>query len=120
MLLINFPDTHLRIPSLSFPPQLLAGCSSITMCLQRLSFLVIFSSTSGAFNVLLFLTVRSGLLLFNDPDIDQPTAISPAISNDAAKDNHGEQPAGAHIVDDVPPLEDNDMALSPIDSRPDV
>ena len=71
-------------------------------------------------DIILFLIVRPQLLLFNDPDIDQPTAISPAISNDAAKDNHGEQPAGAHIVDDVPPLEDNDVALSPIDSRPDV
>jgi hypothetical protein len=76
---------------------------------------------SGAFNVLLFLTVRSELLLFNDPDISQPpTDTSSATSTNAAKDNHNAQPTGAHIVDDVPPLGDDDVALSPIDSRPDV
>jgi hypothetical protein len=78
---------------------------------------------SGAINVLLFLTVRPELLLFNDPDIGQPTDTSSAISNNAAKDNHSAQPTGAELVDDgewVPPLRGDDVALSHIESRPDV
>ena len=76
---------------------------------------------SGAFNVLLFLTVRSELLLFNDSDItSQPTDTGSVTSNNAAKYNHSTQPTGAHIVDDVPPLGDDDVVLSHIDSRPDV
>ena len=79
---------------------------------------------SGAIDVLLFLIVRPQLLLFNDPDIDQPTATSPAIlSNNAAKDSHSAQPTGVLLVDDgewVPPLRGNDVALSCVESGPDV
>jgi hypothetical protein len=75
---------------------------------------------SGAINVLLVLIVRSRVLLFNDPDIGQPTDTSSTISYNTAKDNHSPQPI---LVDDgewVPPLRSVDMALSHIESRPDV
>jgi hypothetical protein len=78
---------------------------------------------SGAINVLLVLIVRSRVLLFNDPDIGQPTDTSSATSNNAAKDKNSAQPAGLHIVDDeewVPPLRGDDLAPSPIDSSTDV
>jgi hypothetical protein len=81
--------------------------------------LIVFN-LSGAINVLLVLIVRSRVLLFNDPDIGQPTDTSSPISDNAAKDNHSAQPTGAELVDDgdwVPPLRGDDVALSHIESR---
>ena len=83
---------------------------------------------SGAFNVLLFLIIRPGLLLFNDPEGIRKTEVvdigtNSAISNNTAKDDHNPQLTGAELVDDgewVPPPRGVDVALSRIDSRPDV
>ena len=83
---------------------------------------------SGAFNVLLFLTVRPDLLLFHDPEGIRKTevvdfGINSVISNNTAKGDHDPQPSGARLVDDgewIPPLRGVDVALSHIDSRPDV
>ena len=60
---------------------------------------------SGAFNVLLFLIIRPGLLLFNDPEGIRKTEVldigtNSTISNDTAKDDHNPQPNGARFVDD--------------------
>ena len=83
---------------------------------------------SGAFNVLLFLIIRPGLLLFNDPEGILKTEVvdigtNSTISNDTDKDDHNPQPNGARLVDDgewVPPLRGDDVVLSHIGSRPDV
>ena len=83
---------------------------------------------SGAFNVLLFLIIRPELLLFNDPEGIRKTEVldiglNSAISNNTAKDDHDPQLTGAGLVDDgewVPPPRGVDVALSRIDSRPDV
>jgi hypothetical protein len=83
---------------------------------------------SGTFNVLLLLVVRPQLLLFNDPLGFRKTVVvdigtNSAISNNREKDNHNPQLNGEELVDDgewVPPLRNVDVALSRIDSRPDV
>jgi len=83
---------------------------------------------SGTFNVLLLLVVRPQLLLFNDPEAFRKTEVvdigtNSAISNNTAEDVHNPQPTGAELVDDgewVPPSRDVDVALSRIESRPDV
>jgi len=83
---------------------------------------------SGAFNVLLFLVVRPQLLLFNDPEGFRKTEVvdigtNSTISNNTEKGDHNPQAIGAELVDDgewVPPLRDVDVALSRIDSKPDV
>jgi hypothetical protein len=88
-------------------------------------FCVFVFNLSGAFNVLLFLVIRPELLLFNDPEGLRETKVvdlgtSSAMSNNTAKDNSSTQPTGAGLVDDgewVPPV---DVALSRIESRPDV
>jgi hypothetical protein len=75
---------------------------------------------SGAIDALLFLIVRSQLLLFNDPDIGQPTDTSSTISYNTAKDNHRPQPTLEDDGEWVPPLRGVGVALSHIDSSPDV
>jgi hypothetical protein len=83
---------------------------------------------SGTFNVLLFLVVRPQLLLFNDPKVFRETEVvdvgtKSAISHNTAEDDHNPQLTGPELVDDgewVPPPRDVDVALSRIESRPDV
>ena len=78
---------------------------------------------SGAINVLLFLVVRSELLLFTPPEesrfVDPST--SPAILAETINYNHSSQPTGRELVGDREwnlPRDRIDVALSPIEPRP--
>ena len=81
---------------------------------------------SGAINVLLFLVVRSELLLFTPPErvpeskfVDPST--SPAILTETINYNLSPQPTGRELAGDRewnPPHDPNDVALSPIEPRP--
>ncbi len=87
---------------------------------------------SGAINVIIFLIVRPQLLLFSPPeefselevvDLGHPTTGS-AIFPDTAQYSHSPQLTGTRLADDAehgawnPTLDGNNIALSPIDSRP--
>ena len=84
---------------------------------------------SGAINVILFLTVRPQLLLFLPPEefsepeevveLGQP-ATGSAIFTDPAKYTQSPQATGVGLADDgerSPPLDDNNIALSRIESK---
>ncbi|KAH9040682.1 hypothetical protein EDB85DRAFT_2083550 [Lactarius pseudohatsudake] len=95
-------------------------------------FAVSMFNLSGAINVLLFLIVRPGLLLFSPPEefgepggaeIEDPTAGS-TIFPDTAKYSHSPQPTGMRLEDDADDgawnltADGNNVALYRIDSRP--
>jgi len=94
-------------------------------------FAVSMFNLSGAINVILFLIVRSQLLLFDPPEkFSEPevelghTTTGSAIFSDTAKYSHSPQPTGTRLTDDAehgawnPALDGNSVALSRIDSRP--
>ncbi|KAI9442147.1 hypothetical protein H4582DRAFT_1926706 [Lactarius indigo] len=92
-------------------------------------FAVSMFNLSGAINVLLFLIVRPGLLLFSPPEEfgepegvenDNPT-IGSTIFPDTPKYSHSPQPTGMGLADDAAwnlTADGNNVALSRIDSRP--
>jgi len=95
-------------------------------------FCVVVFDLSGVTNVLLFLIIRSELLLFTHPqnyrvpeataETGRPTTV---ISNDTAKYNRSSRTTGTDIVDDgewEPPHVGSSLAvpLSRIESRPEV
>ena len=91
-------------------------------------FSVVVFNLSGAINVLLLL-VRPELLLFprppkksNEPE-EAPSTTGSAKVTDTAIYNHSPQPTGMALVDDEewePPVDGNNIALSPIESRTDI
>ncbi|KAH9176403.1 hypothetical protein EDB89DRAFT_1846396 [Lactarius sanguifluus] len=93
-------------------------------------FAVSMFNLSGAINVLLFLIVRPGLLLFSPPEefgepegaeIEDPTTT---MFPDTPKYSHSPQPTGMRLADDADDgvwnltADGNNVALSHIDSRP--
>ena len=94
-------------------------------------FSVVVFNLSGAINVLLLL-VRPELLLFSPPpkassesegaEFGHPTTGS-AIVTDTAIYDQSPQPTGVALVEDEewdPPVDGNNMALAPIESRTDI
>ena len=79
---------------------------------------------SGAINVLLFLVVRSELLLFTPPErskLVDSSSTSPAILAETTNYNLSPQPTGRELAGDgewKPPHDRIDVALSPIEPRP--
>ena len=73
---------------------------------------------SGAINVLVFLVVRSELLLFTrDSQITDPST-SPAILAETTNYNYSPQPTGRELRGDGewnPPRDSNEVVLSPIE-----
>ncbi|KAH9013781.1 hypothetical protein EDB84DRAFT_1590401 [Lactarius hengduanensis] len=95
-------------------------------------FAVSMFNLSGAINVLIFLMVRPGLLLFSPPEefsepegaeIKDPTTGS-TMFPDTPKYSHSPQPTGMRLADDADDgawnltADGNNVALSRIDSRP--
>ncbi|KAH9083443.1 hypothetical protein EDB83DRAFT_2309432 [Lactarius deliciosus] len=94
-------------------------------------FAVSMFNLSGAINVLLFLIVRPGLLLFSPPEefgepegaeVEDPTTGS-TMFPDTPKYSHSPQPTGMSLADDADDgawnltADGNNVALSRIDSR---